>query len=115
MDNYTEPYELLSQKATDAAKALKSLMEEVEAVNFYNQRAETCVNEDLKRIMEHNRDEEIEHSAMLIGWLKVYMSGWEKELNEYLDAKPGTMGIDAGEDDSESSSGDVPSLGIGKL
>lgn len=114
MDLYTEPYELLSKRAQDAAKALKSLQEEVEAVNFYNQRAETCENEDLKRIMEHNRDEEIEHSAMLIAWLKVYMTGWEKELGEYLNnAKPGQMGVDAGEEVE----GEDPnaSLGIGKL
>ena len=113
MDLYTEPYELLSQKARDAAKALKSLQEEVEAVNFYNQRAETCENEDLKRIMEHNRDEEIEHSAMLIGWLKVYMSGWEKELEEYLNAQPGSMGVDAG--DGGEAEDPNASLGIGKL
>ena len=114
MSLYTEPYELLSQKARDAAKALKSLQEEVEAVNYYNQRAETCVNEDLKRIMEHNRDEEIEHSAMLLAWLKVYMSGWEKELNGYLNnAAPGNLGIDGTEDGEAEDT--EPSLGIGKL
>lgn len=113
METYTEPYGLLGKKTIDAAHALKSLQEELEAISYYNQRANTCTNEDLKRIMEHNRDEEIEHSAMLIGWLKVYMNGWEKELDEYVaNPKPGAMGMDhsdEGEDVSDAG------LNIGKL
>lgn len=114
MDAYTEPYGLLSKKARDAAQALKSLQEEIEAINFYNQRAETCSNEDLKRIMEHNRDEEKEHAAMLAGWLKVYMEGWDKELDEYVtNAKAGNMGVDHEEGAAGEENG--PSLNIGKL
>ena len=115
MEAYTEPYGLLGKQTVDAAQALKSLQEELEAINFYNQRAGTCTNEDLKRIMAHNRDEKIEHAAMLIGWLKVYMEGWDKEIGDYVvNAQAGNMGVDSGEDAPEESSGDQ-GLGIGKL
>lgn len=115
MEAYTEPYGLLGKQTVDAAQALKSLQEELEAINFYNQRAGTCTNEDLKRIMAHNRDEEIEHAAMLIGWLKVYMDGWDKEIGDYVvNAQAGNMGVDGGEDASEESPGDQ-GLGIGRL
>ena len=95
MEAYTEPYGLLNKKTIDIAQALKSLQEELEAIDYYNQRCNTCTNEDLKRIMAHNRDEEIEHASMLTGWLKVYMNGWDKELDEYVvNPQPGQMGVD---------------------
>ncbi|MDO5116271.1 MAG: hypothetical protein Q4D58_09265 [Synergistaceae bacterium] len=95
MEAYTEPYGLLSKKTIDIAQALKSLQEELEAIDYYNQRINTCTNEDLKRIMAHNRDEEIEHSAMLVGWLKVYMNGWDKQLVDYVtNSEAGSMGAD---------------------
>ena len=81
---FTEPADLLDQKTSDEAKALKSLMEEVEAVNYYNQRVAVTPNAELKELLAHNRDEEIEHAAMLIEWLRRNMEGWDKELKTYL-------------------------------
>ena len=116
MEAYTEPYSLLNKQTVDIAQALKSLQEELEAIDYYNQRVNTCTNEDLKRIMAHNRDEEIEHSAMLVGWLKVYMNGWDKEIGEYVaGAQAGTMGIDLEDGPDAAPTAHGQDLKIGKL
>lgn len=59
-------------------------MEELEATMFYQQRISAASNEELKEIMAHNRDEEIEHCAMTIEWLRRNMPGWDEELRTYL-------------------------------
>ena len=62
--------ETLSTMARDMHRALISQQEELEAVDWYQQRAESCVDEDLRAVFEHNRREEIEHAAMLLEWLR---------------------------------------------
>ena len=115
MQAYTEPYDLLSKKTIDIAQALKSLQEELEAIDWYNQRCNTCGNEDLKRIMAHNRDEEIEHAAMLTGWLKQYMNGWDKQLTDYVtNGEAGAMGQDK-DAETHYGAGYNQNLSIGKL
>ena len=81
---FTEPADLLDQKTSDEAKALKSLMEEVEAVNYYNQRVAVTPNAELKELLAHNRDEEIEHASMNLEWLRRNMDGWDQNLKTYL-------------------------------
>ncbi|MGI6442419.1 MAG: ferritin [Synergistaceae bacterium] len=81
---YSEPYDKMDRKTLDISKAITSLREELEAVDWYNQRVATATNEELKRIMEHNRDEEKEHAAMLIEWLRRNMDVWDEELRENL-------------------------------
>ena len=55
---------------TDLKKARQSLVEELEALNWYETRIEETENEELKKILEHNRDEEKEHVAMLMEWIR---------------------------------------------
>ncbi len=74
----------LSEKVMDLHRAISSLIEELEAVDYYNQRAEVTKDEALKKIMEHNRDEEKEHAAMLIEYLRRNDIEFEKELKEFL-------------------------------
>jgi hypothetical protein len=62
---YHEPIEHLSDATRDMHRAIVSLMEELEAVDWYNQRADACKDPELKAILEHNRDEEKEHAAMV--------------------------------------------------
>jgi hypothetical protein len=57
-------------ESDDLKKARQSLIEELEAINWYEKRLETCKDDKLKHILEHNRDEEKEHVAMLIEWIK---------------------------------------------
>ena len=84
MSQYHEPVELLDEKARDISRALNSLKEEIEAVDWYNQRVVATKDEALKAIMAHNRDEEIEHAVMSIEWLRRNMDKWDEELRTYL-------------------------------
>ncbi len=84
MSQYHEPVEELDAKARDIVRALTSLKEEVEAVDWYNQRVVASSDEELKAIMAHNRDEEIEHVCMTLEWLRRNMDVWDEELSTYL-------------------------------
>ncbi|MBN2367965.1 ferritin [Candidatus Woesearchaeota archaeon] len=74
----------LSEKTLDMKRAIDSLKEELEAVDWYNQRADACSDKNLKRILIHNANEEKEHAAMLIAWIKQNDENFERELKEYL-------------------------------
>jgi ferritin-like protein len=76
--------ENLEPKTADYVRAIKSLQEELEAVDFYQQRFATTRDPELKEIVGHNRDEEIEHICMLIEWLRRNMPGWDERLRTYL-------------------------------
>lgn len=81
---YHEPIEELSNETRDMHRAIVSLMEELEAVDWYNQRINACKDEQLKAILAHNRDEEKEHASMLLEWIRRRDSTFSKELKEYL-------------------------------
>lgn len=84
---YHEPMEELSADTRDMHRAIVSLMEELEAVDWYNQRADTCKDKELKAILEHNRDEEKEHASMLVEWIRRKDPWFSKELKSYLFSK----------------------------
>lgn len=84
MLQYHEPLEKLDEKTLNITRAITSLKEEIEAVDWYNQRANASADEELKAIMAHNRDEEIEHACMLLEWLRRNMDKWDEELRTYL-------------------------------
>jgi hypothetical protein len=65
-------------------RAIVSLIEELEAVDWYQQRADACTDEALKAILAHNRDEEKEHAAMLLEWIRRNDPAFSKELKDYL-------------------------------
>ena len=81
---YHEPIEELSDETRDMHRAIVSLMEELEAVDWYNQRINACKDEQLKVILAHNRDEEKEHASMLLEWIRRRDSIFSKELKERL-------------------------------
>jgi ferritin-like protein len=78
------PYELLKPETQDMARAIQSLMEELEAVDWYNQRADVSHDDELRRILEHNRDEEKEHACMIIEWIRRRDPAFDENLREYL-------------------------------
>lgn len=84
MSDYHEPFEALSPEVRDAHRALTSLKEEIEAVDWYHQRVAICQDPSLRDILAHNRDEEIEHACMALEWLRRHMPGWDEELREQL-------------------------------
>lgn len=77
----------MSEKALDIKRAMDSVKEELEATDWYNQRIEACTDENLKRILIHNANEEKEHTAMLIEWLRQNDKDLDKEFQEYLFSK----------------------------
>ena len=69
-EGYHEPIDELSDETRDMHRAIVSLMEELEAVDWYNQRVDACKDPELRAILEHNRDEEKEHAAMVLEWIR---------------------------------------------
>lgn len=114
MSMYHEPAEELSEQARNYHRALNSLKEEIEAVDWYNQRVDLTKDEDLKKILAHNRDEEIEHACMTLEWLRRNMDGWDEELRTYLFTEGDVTELEEGEEKSEDSK-ESSDLGIGKL
>jgi hypothetical protein len=80
MSEYHEPTEELDDRTRDEHRALTSLKEELEAADWYQQRLARAVDADLRRILEHNRNEELEHAAMLIEWLRRKLPGFHERL-----------------------------------
>ncbi len=84
---YHEPIEELSHETRDMHRAIVSLMEELEAVDWYNQRSDACKDPELKAILEHNRDEEKEHAAMVLEWIRRQDPKFSGQLKDYLFTK----------------------------
>lgn len=83
-EGYHEPINELTDATRDMHRAITSLMEELEAVDWYNQRVDACKNDELRAILAHNRDEEKEHAAMVLEWIRRQDPRFDKELKEYL-------------------------------
>lgn len=83
-EGYHEPVEELSDDTRDMHRAIISLMEELEAVDWYNQRVDACRDSELKSILAHNRDEEKEHAAMVLEWIRGRDPAFDKELKDVL-------------------------------
>ena len=78
------PRERLSKETVNLHHAIVSLMEELEAVDWYRQRADDCDDAELKEILLHNMREEMEHAAMVLEWIRRNSSDFEKQLREFL-------------------------------
>ncbi len=83
-EGYHEPIEKLSAQTMDMHRAIVSLMEELEAVDWYNQRVDACKDKELAAILAHNRDEEKEHASMVLEWIRRNDPSFDKELRDYL-------------------------------
>jgi len=79
-----EGYDKLSEAALNFSRALKSLQEELEAIDWYNQRVEATKDEQLRRILAHNRDEEIEHAMMALEYLRRINPVFDRHMRTYL-------------------------------
>jgi hypothetical protein len=74
----------MSEATLNFSRALKSLQEELEAVDWYNQRVEVTKDEQLRRILSHNRDEEVEHAMMTLEYLRRVSPVFDKHMRTYL-------------------------------
>ena len=82
-----EVAEDLSEGVKDLSRARQSLIEEIEAMMFYDERADATKDRNLKSVMEHNRDDEKEHAALLLEWLRRHDRKLDKKLREILFSK----------------------------
>jgi len=78
-----EDRKILKDETLDLERARQSLIEEFEAINWYQERIEATKNESLKKILEHNRDEEKEHAAMLMEWIREHDPTQDKKFEEH--------------------------------
>jgi ferritin-like protein len=83
-ENLHEPPELLSPFAKNLHRGIVSLMEELEAVDWYQQRAEATDDAELKAVLIHNRNEEIEHAMMTLEWLRRRFPEFDEHMRTYL-------------------------------
>lgn len=84
MSDYHESFESLPEQDRNFHRALISLKEEIEAVDWYQQRVALCQDPELRAVLAHNRDEEIEHASMALEWLRRNMPAWDDHLRTYL-------------------------------
>jgi ferritin-like protein len=111
----------LGPEVIDQHRAIVSLMEELEAVDWYKQRAKATGNPELRAILEHNRDEEKEHAAMALEWLRRSDPTFSQHLKTFLFTDGPITGIEATMEDKGNGNGggadtsDDGSLGIGSL
>ncbi|MET0414366.1 MAG: ferritin-like domain-containing protein [Polyangiaceae bacterium] len=114
----------LKPTTVDRHRAIVSLMEELEAVDWYDQRVEAATDEELKALLAHNRDEEKEHAVMMIEWLRRNDPGFDENLRTYLFAKGSILEVEeSGKEESAGKNDDGGgkaatrdgSLGIGSL
>ena len=105
----------LGPEVIDRHRAIVSLMEELEAVDWYDQRAKATTNPELRAILEHNRDEEKEHAAMALEWLRRNDPKLSEHLKTFLFSKGPITGIEATMSEGDGEDSDDGSLGIGSL
>jgi uncharacterized protein len=118
--SYHERHEDLTDATRNLHRAISSLMEELEAVDWYQQRIDATDDPALKEILAHNRDEEIEHAAMVLEWLRRNNSVFDEQLRRYLFTSAPIVGVEAAAEGKEdkgepASAGRRGSLGIGAL
>ena len=115
-ESYHEPIELLSESTKNMHRALVSLREELEAVDWYQQRAEACSDPDLAAVLTHNKNEEIEHAMMTLEWIRRHDPVVDKNLETYANTTGPITDVENNAVDGGSEGGAVKSsLGIGSL
>jgi hypothetical protein len=121
-ESYHEPIELLSEATKNMHRAIVSLKEELEAVDWYQQRAEACSDEELRGVLVHNKNEEIEHAMMNLEWIRRHSETFDANIKTYIGSKGPILAVEkaqsaggGGGGGSGDGSSVSPCLGIGSL
>lgn len=115
MSTYIEPAEKLDEKTKNIMRALNSLKEEIEAVDWYNQRVAVTSDPQLRDILAHNRDEEIEHACVTLEWLRRNMPVWDEQMRNILFKEGPIVGDHGDNHGDDHGSGSSAGLNIGSL
>ena len=122
---FHESLDLLTEETCNMHRAIVSLMEELEAIDWYQQRADACSDSQLKDVLLHNKNEEIEHAVMVMEWIRRHNDHFDEMMRKYLfteppiteiekGAKPGSPASSTAGIDSPAPSA-AASLGIGSM
>lgn len=104
-ESYHEPLEQLSEETKNMHRALVSLQEELEAVDWYRQRADATADRELKDILLHNMREEVEHACMVLEWLRRNSADFDEQLRTYLFTSKPLLQVEEEAEDGDSESG----------
>ena len=110
-----EPIEFLSEETLEMHRAIISAIEELEAIDWYQQRADASKDDHLREILIHNKHEEIEHFLMSLEWIRRRTPKMDEQMRKYLFTEGPLTEIEEGEGSGSSKSGGAGSLGIGSL
>jgi ferritin-like protein len=118
-ESYHEPIELLSEHTKNTHRAIVSLKEELEAIDWYQQRAEACTDEELRSVLTHNKNEEVEHAMMTLEWLRRTNPVFSTNIATYVNSSGPITEVEKQMSSGGGSGGEAgtpsSSLGIGSL
>ena len=115
---YHEPVERIEIRTQELHRAIVSLIEELEAIDWYQQRADACTDAELRGVILHHRDEEIEHAMMNLEWLRRRSPEIDARARTYLFTEGPILEIEARAEGKEAAAKAAPaggSLGVGSL
>jgi hypothetical protein len=119
LEYFHEPREQLPASVVEQHRAFASLIEELEAANWYNERAAMSGDEELRLILEHNRNEELEHASMLMEWLRRNFPEFATQMQNYLFTSAPVTQVEEGQNEggeSQSATDNAAgSLNIGSM
>jgi ferritin-like protein len=110
-----EPADQLRPETNDLHRAIVSLMEELEAIDWYGQRVDATGDAELRAILAHNREEEQEHAAMVLEWIRRRDAGFDRHLRTYLFTEGPVVGREPAADRNELTNGTRPRTSVGSL
>ncbi|MFZ2056272.1 MAG: ferritin-like domain-containing protein [Acidimicrobiales bacterium] len=114
-----EPEDRISPETADRHRAIVSLEEELQAIDWYDQRVDATSDASLAAVLAHNRDEEKEHAAMLVEWLRRHDVVLDRNLRTYLFTVTPITGIEAEAEAKLPGDSEVPGVagtfGVGSL
>jgi ferritin-like protein len=113
-EGYHEPIDKLDAAVMNRHRAISSIMEELEAVDWYDQRVAATDDPELAAVLAHNRDEEKEHAAMTIEWLRRHDPVFDQHLRTYLFTEGSITEIEHEAEHGGSGGAGSGDLGIGR-
>ncbi len=116
--SFHESTDSLKPETMDRHRAIVSIMEELEAIDWYDQRVDAAGDDELRAVLAHNRDEEKEHAAMTLEWLRRHDRVLDEQLRNYLFTEKPILEVERAIEEAEagaSGAADDGSLGIGSL
>ncbi len=110
MSDYHEEWSALPEAARNVHRAVRTALEELEAIDWYHERAVLCQDPSLRSVIEHARDEEIEHCCLALEWLRRNVPEWDRKMRAFLFTAGPIVKEEGGEGSDVSGA-----LGIGSL